>query len=312
MIDSLRNYIISIENSNFSNKDQECYFRGSTQLEFTGEELYDAVITCGMPSFYLTENSTKKRSIEIMYKLFLLNTILDADSCGNLMFSNKINYLDSTEKAYLMYYVGMFITKLISQKIFGFDYLVHLGIVKQYKSMVFDTNKQPDLIAFNRLNNNYSVFEAKGRTRIDNRMFIKAKSQVSAIKWISGSRPLNGIVSVVYRHDNKVKCHLKDPDIIGGKEFDISKLELIWLYYEPIFSALKEIQNDECNFNNNYISKIINFDKNKQVKIEMNLDLYEFFDKFEENKEKKDSEKNLICILENKKAFNFEIVQLNN
>lgn len=313
MISLSKEYKILIENSDFSDKDQLKYFGIiTTELKFRGYELYDAVITCGMPSFYLLKQTIKKRSYEIAYKIFLLNTILESDDKDYLIFSNKVKYLDSTEKVFLMYYIGMFITKLISKNIFKFDYLVHLGIVKQYKSISCITNKQPDFIGFNKTDNNYSIFEAKGRSRMDNRVFKYAKSQVGALKWVNGNKPLNGIVSAVYPYKNKLKCHLKDPEIIGYKEFDISKLELIWLYYEPFFAAFKEIQNYRYDFNKNPILKIISIDKNMQVKIEMNKDLYEFFDNFEENKEKKDSEEKLNKILENKKILTFDIISQKN
>ena len=67
-----------------------------------------------------------------------------------------------------------------------------------------------------------------------------------------------------------------------------------------------------ADFNKNHILKIISIDKNIQVKIEMNKDLYEFFDNFEENKEKKDSEEKLNKILENKKILTFDIISQKN
>lgn len=76
MISLSKEYKILIENSDFSDKDQLKYFGIiTTELKFRGYELYDAVITCGMPSFYLLKQTIKKRSYEIAYKIFLLNTI---------------------------------------------------------------------------------------------------------------------------------------------------------------------------------------------------------------------------------------------
>lgn len=324
-----RNYKILIKYSDFDSGDVVRYFgemnefastREDIPFEFKGRDIYYSVITCGMPLFYLSKSAMKKRTEEITYKVNLLNTALDVDSDGYLIFSDKMNYLDATERVYLMYYVGMFITKLICDKIFGFDYLVHLGIARKYMSIQINTNKQPDLIAFNVDDDGYSVFEAKGRTRIDNRMFNYAKNQVRSIKWISGSRPLNGIVSAVYPYNNRVKCHLKDPYIIEGKEFDISKLDLIWLYYEPIFTILREKRkNDEKEYKyeyttepkkNKYITSVIELEKNKSITISMNPKLYDFFDKFDfdiDRKDKKYELQRLKDILGTQKGLNIEI-----
>lgn len=294
-------YKILIEYSDFNCSDIMKYFNGMTELEFTGEELYEAVITCGMPFFYLTRNTFKKREEEIIYKIYLLNTALKVDQ-GYLVFSDKMDYLDSTERGYLNYYVGMFITKLVSSKIFGFDYLVHLSIAKRYMSIKFNSKKQPDLIAFNIRDDCYSIFEAKGRTRLDARMLKTAKEQVQAIKWISGSRHSNGIVSAVHPFDGIVKCHLKDPETKEKNNFDISKIRLIWLYYEPIYLLLKE-SNEEYNSQKDEKKEMqhnIQIEKNMILTISMPSGLYDFLNRcnFEniileetENEDYKDKEK---------------------
>lgn len=155
MLSLRKKYKILIDYSNFNYQDTKTYFNGMTELEFTGAELYESVITCGMPIFLLTDKIRISRIEEIMYKFYLLNTALEVNSHRYLIFSKKMCYLDSTECAYLNYYIGMFITKLVSSKIFGFDYLVHLNIVKRYMSVKFNSPKRPDLIAFNKYVNIY-------------------------------------------------------------------------------------------------------------------------------------------------------------
>lgn len=281
MLSLRKKYKILIDYSDFSGNDEKKYFNGMTELEFTGAELYESVITCGMPYFLLTKKIFISRKEEIMYKIYLLNAALEVNSHGYLIFSNKMCYLDSTESAYLNYYIGMFITKLVSSKIFGFDYLVHLNIAKRYMRVKFNSLKRPDLIAFNKLGNVYSIFEAKGRTRLDNRALINAKKQVQAIKWINGSRASNGIVSaVVHDVNNKVKCYLKDPEIEGGEILPISKSRLIWLYYEPIYLLFKEEENIEEHDGRKYV--VIRIQDNESLTISMNVKLYSLFSEYEE------------------------------
>lgn len=281
MLSLRKKYKILINYSNFNYQDTKRYFNGMTELEFTGAELYESVITCGMPYSLLTEKIPISRIEEIMYKIYLLNTALEVNSRRYLIFSNKMHYLDSTECAYVNYYIGMFITKLVSSKIFGFDYLVHLNIVKRYKSVKFNSPKRPDLIAFNKYVNIYSIFEAKGRTRLDNRTLIKAKEQVQAIKWINRSKPLNGIVSAV-AHDAKsrVKCYLRDPEPEGSEILNIPKFLLIWLYYEPIYLLFKEEKN--IGEYANCINAPIRIKDNETLTISMNRELYRLLRRYEE------------------------------
>lgn len=276
-------YKILIEYSDFNNHDESKFFDGMTELIFTGEELYESVITCGMPAFYIcSKNVMIDRKVEILYKIYLLNTALEANDAGYLVFSNKMNYLDSTERGFLNYYVGMFITKLISKKIFNFKYLVHLSIVKRYMSSMFVSRSQPDLIAFNDSDNCYSIFEAKGRSRLDNRILESAKEQVQAISWVRGSRPSNAIVSAVHPFDGVVKCHLKDPKTKEKNCFDISKIRLIWLYYEPIYLLFKKsnARNKVYGNETKEMHHDIQIGEKTILTITMSLELYKFFSKY--------------------------------
>lgn len=283
-------YKISIVASGFSSKDETRYFGGKSIrhtkedyiLTFTKNELYNAVITCGMPLFYLTKNALVARSNEILYKLFALNTALDVDDEGFLFCSDKMEYLDKTERGLLMYYVGMFITKLVSDKIFCFDYLVHLSIVSKYKNIKYNSNKEPDFVAFNIDNNDCSIFEAKGLSKMDKRTLHNGKTQARAIKWFQGSRPLNHIVSLSHPiglKNKRLRCHLEDPICSTKYDFVISKLELLWLYYEPIFSILHEKKGEHPHA----LETTLAVSQNESIEISMDPTLYEILDTFKAN-----------------------------
>ncbi|MBS6525865.1 MAG: hypothetical protein KH322_07615 [Peptoniphilaceae bacterium] len=301
-----RDYRINIKASDFSSKDEIRYFKKDCMhditkkckrknkkvcmrnnekdyiLTFTKNELYNAVITCGMPFFYLTKNALVARSNDILYKIFAINTALDVDDEGFLFCSDKMEYLDKTERGLLMYYVGMFITKLVSDKIFCFDYLVHLSIASRYKSIKYNSNKEPDFVAFNIANNNCSIFEAKGLSKMDKRTLRNGKAQARVIKWFQGTKPLNHIVSLSHpigSKDKRLLCRLKDP--IGNEKYDldISKLELIWLYYEPIFSILQEKKGKH----RNALATTLTVSQNESIEISMDPELYEILETFEAN-----------------------------
>ena len=89
-------------------------FRGDpiTEVEISDIELMHAVFTCGMPAFWI--NSKKlfiKRQSELNYKLHLVRTALDVDTYGYITVSDRIKYLDASEKRFVSYYIGMLMTK---------------------------------------------------------------------------------------------------------------------------------------------------------------------------------------------------------
>lgn len=49
------------------------------ELEFTNKELLHAIVTCGMPIQRLTAAFPEKKRFEFLYKLFLVETALDAE-----------------------------------------------------------------------------------------------------------------------------------------------------------------------------------------------------------------------------------------
>ena len=50
------------------------------ELEFTNKELLHAIVTCGMPIQRLTAAFPEKKRFEFLYKLFLVETALDAEA----------------------------------------------------------------------------------------------------------------------------------------------------------------------------------------------------------------------------------------
>ena len=56
------------------------------------------------------------------YKCYLVKMALQVDQNGYIMVSDNIKHLDPSEKSFVSYYIGMFITKIISKKKFGYDY----------------------------------------------------------------------------------------------------------------------------------------------------------------------------------------------
>lgn len=248
-----REYRILIEDYDFSTLNHNKYFtRGGvplTEISFQAVDFLFDIVTCGMPQFYLANSISMKRVDEIRYKIFLLRTALKIDDDGYVVVSDNIKYLDASEKKFVSYCIGMFITKLISRVIFDYDYLVHYGIVKSYKKVVKaktvkgkEDRREPDLIAFYRKKDEYSIFEAKGREKLTKGLITSAKGQINVIKKISGLTPDLGVVSVVHpiKEGCRITCSMYDPETNDKEESEVIKDDLFYVYYYPSYELIKE------------------------------------------------------------------------
>ena len=109
-----KTYTISLEKEE---NDSENGLTGNTiELEFSNKELLHEIITCGMPVQRLTAAYLEKKRLEMLYKMFLVETALDTEG-DRLKKSKKTAYLDSSEKSVISYYMGMFFTKLMHNRI---------------------------------------------------------------------------------------------------------------------------------------------------------------------------------------------------
>lgn len=275
------NYKIRIDYFDFSSQLEQRFFERSgkklTEISFASMDLFHDIVTCGMPWHYINRRCNMKRSEEIKYKLYLMRAALEVDG-GYIVVSDNMKYLDSSERAFISYYIGMFITKLISREIFGYDYLVHLGIVEHYKKVIRGS-KEPDLVGFKRKSDKYSLFESKGRQTVKLSMINKAKDQLRSVSYISGIKPDFGIVCVAHpiKEGSSVICSMYDPPLdenVKMQVYQVHKEELFYLYYLPIYEIIREKGNGEayCNF-----SFYENGEHEIKIYIEMPKKLFDLF-----------------------------------
>lgn len=274
-----QNYRMEIDHYGFPKNLENIFFVLSgkviTEISFTDADLLYDIVTCGMPEFWINKSCVRKRLEEIKYKIYLMRTALEVDDDGYIIVSDNIKYLDSSEKNFISYYIGMFMTKLISRKIFHYEYLVHLGIVSTYKKVV-RFNKEPDLVGFNKKGNKYALFEAKGRQVVRPKMVMDAKNQINAVKYINGKKPSVGVVCVAHpiKEGSRVVCSIYDPIPDENGKIDVSIGELLYLYYLPIYELIQEQGGGEtyCNIYYDEVNE-----KKMECRIEMSKELFDFF-----------------------------------
>ena len=162
----------------------------NTELVFSNRELLHSVITCGMPVQRITASFLSKKKLELTYKMFLVETALDIEG-DRLKKAKRIAYLDSSEKSVMSYYMGMFLTKLISGRLYGADYLTHLNLIRSvdHKEFIdfFNSEWRQDMIGLSIPENQWSVWEAKGGSNRREQALKKGSQQISDIESVNGN-----------------------------------------------------------------------------------------------------------------------------
>lgn len=221
------------ENTGPLNKRQEI-------LQFTNWELLHAIITCGMPILRDIPGEIERRRYELLYKIFLVETALEADGRA-LKKSDRMSYLDSTEKGMISYYLGMFFTKLISSKRFGVDLLIHFSLMQHSYGedfFLFEGMKRPDMIGLRLVDDAWSVWEAKGRTNNIQSTFDYGYAQAREIAQINGRPPQMAAVCMTYYENNFLTARVRDPEPEDGG------LHLQWnrdLYYSAYYRQISQL-----------------------------------------------------------------------
>ena len=229
-------YTMSLETE--SNNMDSGLINNTTELEFTNKELLHAMITCGMPVQRLTAAFPEKKRLEFLYKLFLVETALDAEG-DRLKKAKKTAYLDSSEKSVISYYMGMFFTKMISHRLYKSEYLTNLNLIEtpDGKEFIdfFASEWRPEMIGYKPDTQKWSVWEAKGGSNYREQALKKGAAQLRSIGTLNSSKPDPAAVCMTY-YDHGYLCGiLREPDgDTEGEELKFSEEAFYKAYYRPI------------------------------------------------------------------------------
>lgn len=229
-------YTMSLETE--SNNMDSGLINNTTELEFTNKELLHAMITCGMPIQRLTAAFSEKKRLEFLYKLFLVETALDAEG-DRLKKAKKTAYLDSSEKSVISYYMGMFFTKMISHRLYKSEYLTNLNLIEtpDGKEFIdfFASEWRPEMIGYKPDTQKWSVWEAKGGSNYREQALKKGAAQLRSIGMLNSSKPDPAAVCMTY-YDHGYLCGiLREPDgDTEGEQLKFSEEAFYKAYYRPI------------------------------------------------------------------------------
>lgn len=215
----------------------------SYEVEFTNRELIHAAFTCGMPIQRLTPAYRGKRQMEFLQKIILIERALEAEG-DRLKKSHDLDYLDSSEKSMISYYLGMIFTKLISGKLFNMDYLTHVNLIPSRDGNGYIDlcqMRRSDLIGYQRSSGTYSVFGAIGRSENSPRALENGCILAQSIKNICDQVPQMAAVSMTYYENSYLTAYIKTLRSQGECELKFEPLDFYTSYYTPMMEFFGEL-----------------------------------------------------------------------
>lgn len=219
-------------------------FYASKIVECNNLELLHAILTCGMPTQFISEWHHEKRSQEFISKISMFETNLTA-SDGYLIKSPETEYLDASEKSVNAYYLGLIFTKLFSMKEFDTDYFLHTSLFEQvYGSEAFSCNgrKKPAFVGYKKATDEWSIWESTGKRDHAPKALDDAYNQVLAIREVNGQAPNYAIACMTYFDTKHGELQGILRNATGGKKANIlfNKEQYLNLYYRHICEIFDE------------------------------------------------------------------------
>ena len=236
------NYKVALEVTGCNG--MEWPFYTSKIVECNNLELLHAILTCGMPSQFLSGWHHEKRTQEFISKISMFETNLTA-SDGYLIKSPATEYLDASEKSVNAYYLGLIFTKLFSMKEFDTDYFLHTSLFEQvYGAETFTCNgrKKPSFVGYKKATDEWSIWESTGKRDHAPKALDDAYNQVLAIREVNGQAPKYAIACMTYFDTKHGELQGILRNAAEGKKANITfdKEQYFNLYYRHICEIFDE------------------------------------------------------------------------
>ncbi len=133
-------------------------------LNVSVNRLMWSAITVGRDSWNKVVQSGMYSAFEIVYRSALLLANLEMSKKQKIAKSSAYRNLDPSEKSGISYFIGLTCAKLLAQKLFGVNWLMHLDVYRAIlKPQLEPGASRPDLVGRDR-SRRWLAFEAKGRS----------------------------------------------------------------------------------------------------------------------------------------------------
>lgn len=219
-------------------------FYSSKIVDCTNLELLHSILTCGMPTQFISPWHHEKRTQEFISKISMFETNL-VTSDGYLIKSPETEFLDASEKSVNAYYLGLIFTKLFSMKEFDTDYFLHASLFEQiYGANAISCNgrKKPAFIGYSKNDDSWSIWESTGRRDQAPKALDDAYNLVLAIKEVNGKTPTYAMACMTYFDTKHGELQGILRNASAGKKANITfdKEQYFLLYYKHICEIFDE------------------------------------------------------------------------
>jgi hypothetical protein len=145
--------------------------------------------------------------------------------------------LESTERAWNTYSLGMTMARWIAASQFGVAWLQHLAHAPW--PIRFVGRQRPDLVGTNP--SGWCIIEAKGRQRGSLRRPLQnGKNQVLSVRTVAGSSPTLSLSIATKFTRSGVRAIALDPESTGTDDIELSEGQFLRWYYRDILQLLLE------------------------------------------------------------------------
>ncbi len=213
---------------------------GVHALNVRWDDLLWASITVGKAQADLMR-SGRYSFAEILHRVACLHAYYDVDKSYRLVLSSAFKNLDSTEKGVVSFYIGMAMAKLFADKVLNIPWMMHISRYQADWAVRYGANpNRPDLFGCNHLGE-WAVAEAKGRSRVTNKLVAKMQQQKSAVASIQRVAPTYRYGSATRFEAGQLALRVVDPPRLRRAQ-DMPIDAGAWLldYYRPVVDLLDQ------------------------------------------------------------------------
>lgn len=200
-----------------------------------------AAITVGKDGPAALTASGRFSRYERRWRAAMVAANVDATPAGPWRKSPAYSRLDGSEKCAVSYFLGMTVTKLLCERMFGVSWLCHLSQFPHLNATTFRAGKsRPDFVGQD-LSGRWIVAEAKGRSwGWDIKAEDDAKRQTRQLRQISGAWPALRVAVQSYFDGDELAVSLLDPIEYeqGAEDLPLDSDQLLHAYYGWILRLL--------------------------------------------------------------------------
>ncbi|MCD2491859.1 hypothetical protein LQE92_04365 [Lacrimispora sp. NSJ-141] len=241
-LDEIRTYKLSVEADGHSGG--EGFLKEDTDLTISGGELLHAAVTCGIPEERLMTGYSEKPGTGISRRISLVEYSLEAQG-EYLRKSDRILELDESMRSLISYYLGMFITKLVSGKVYGVDYLVPLQLVRLeqgQENLRYHGKRRRDMIGYREGTDVcFSVWEAIGRSNNSGKALKEGCKSAEEILTVNGHTPCRADSCMTYYGSRCLSVRVKTTAAASeGLEISFPPAAYFRAYYDAVYGIVRE------------------------------------------------------------------------